>query len=156
MLEVAIPDVGLLRLEHLVLDFNGTLARDGALIDGVADRIGRLSAQMAVHVVTGDTFGNARAALAGSAASLRMMPSQNQAEAKRAYLEALGRHASACIGNGANDQLMMQSAALAIAVIEQEGAAVATLQAAGLVVRNVLDAFDLLLNPLRLVATLRR
>lgn len=36
MIEIAIPGFGLIQLEHLVCDYNGTLALDGALIDGVA------------------------------------------------------------------------------------------------------------------------
>jgi len=40
-------------------------------------------------------------------------------------------------------------------VIQTEGAAVAALLEAHIVVKDVLDAFDLLLNPLRLAAGLR-
>jgi soluble P-type ATPase len=43
-----------------------------------------------------------------------------------------------------------------IAVVEGEGAAVATLLAADVVTRDIHDALDLLLSPRRLVATLRR
>ena len=143
-----------MRLEHLVLDFNGTLAIDGALIGGVADCIARLSSQLTIHVLTGDTFGTARAALAG-VCQVTILSAHDQSEAKRAYVERLGPAAIVCIGNGANDRLMMQRAGLAIAVIQPEGVAVATLQTAHIAVGHVIDAFDLLLNPLRVVATLR-
>ena len=36
MIEIDIPGYKTLHLEHLVLDYNGTLAVDGVLIDGVA------------------------------------------------------------------------------------------------------------------------
>ena len=36
MIDVAIPGFGRLALEHLVCDYNGTLARDGVLLDGVS------------------------------------------------------------------------------------------------------------------------
>ena len=65
MLEVDVPGHGLLRLDHLVLDFNGTLAQDGVLRPGVAQRLLRLSASLAIHVVTGDTFGSTERELAG-------------------------------------------------------------------------------------------
>jgi soluble P-type ATPase len=50
---------------------------------------------------------------------------------------------------------MVKEAALGIAVIEKEGAAVETLLAADIVCGNILDALELLLNPKRLIATLR-
>jgi soluble P-type ATPase len=51
---------------------------------------------------------------------------------------------------------MLAAAGLGIAVLGSEGLATATLQPADIVVPNVTDAFDLLLYPQRLVATLRR
>jgi hypothetical protein len=36
MIEINIPDFGHLRLAHIVLDYNGTVAFDGRLINGVA------------------------------------------------------------------------------------------------------------------------
>jgi hypothetical protein len=43
MIDVAIPGFGRLALEHLVCDYNGTLARDGVLLDGVAARLTALA-----------------------------------------------------------------------------------------------------------------
>jgi hypothetical protein len=37
MIEISIPGFGNLTIEHLVLDYNGTIAFDGELIDGVKD-----------------------------------------------------------------------------------------------------------------------
>ena len=50
MLMIAVPGERELRLEHLVLDANGTLTDRGALTDGVADAVRALRAQMRVHV----------------------------------------------------------------------------------------------------------
>ena len=50
---------------------------------------------------------------------------------------------------------MLQESALGIAVIQTEGAAAPTIQAADVVALDILDALELLTNPLRLVATLR-
>lgn len=44
---------------------------------------------------------------------------------------------------------------LSIAILQDEGVATGTLLAADIVVKRVVDALDLLLKPLRLVATLR-
>jgi soluble P-type ATPase len=64
MLEIAIPGGETLRLDYLVADFNGTLACDGLLLSGVAAALGRLGETLTVHVVTADTFGRVRKALA--------------------------------------------------------------------------------------------
>lgn len=59
------------------------------------------------------------------------------------------------VGNGANDARMLERAALGIAVLGPEGLALSCLQAADVVVPDILAALDLLLFPRRLVATLR-
>lgn len=65
MLEIPIPGAETLRLEHLVADFNGTLALDGELLPGTAPALGRLAERLSLHVVTADTFGRVREAMAG-------------------------------------------------------------------------------------------
>jgi soluble P-type ATPase len=64
MLEVRVPGFGTLRIAHLVLDYNGTLAVDGRPLPGVKTRLQRLARSLRVHVLTADTFGRARAGLA--------------------------------------------------------------------------------------------
>ena len=59
MIEIDIPGYKKLTLTHLVLDFNGTLACDGTLLPGVADRLNALSEKLTVVVLTADTFGKA-------------------------------------------------------------------------------------------------
>ena len=51
---------------------------------------------------------------------------------------------------------MLKAAALGIAVIGHEGAAFEALAAADVVTHDIFDAIGLLLNPKRLIATLRR
>jgi len=60
MIEIVIPGSDDLRLVNALLDFNGTLAFDGWLIEGTADRLRALAALLELHVVTGDTTGTAR------------------------------------------------------------------------------------------------
>ena len=56
MIDVDIPGYGKLELNHLVLDYNGTLAVDGMLLPGVKAALNALAGSMTVHVVTADTF----------------------------------------------------------------------------------------------------
>lgn len=155
MIEIDVPGFGALSLAHLVLDYNGTLARDGELIDGVAERLRALADTLEIHVLTADTFGTARRALAGLPCAVTVLGAGDQAAAKAAVVERLGPRQVVAIGNGRNDRLMLERAALGIAVILEEGAAAATLRAADVVATRIDDALALLGAPARLTATLR-
>ncbi len=155
MMEIIIPGRGRLRLEHLVLDYNGTLACDGVLLDGVSERIADLSRKLSIHVLTADTFGNAREGLKGLPCEIVVLPPEDQAEAKERYVEGIGSEVTVCVGNGRNDRLMLGRAALGVAVVLEEGAAREALEAANVACNGIHSALDMLINPKRLVATLR-
>ena len=110
---------------------------------------------LSIHVLTGDTFGLARSALASAPCMLSILSAKRQDLAKKRYVEELGARRTICIGNGRNDRLMLQVAALSIAVMQEEGAAIEALQAADIVCPSIESALGLLRNPLRMVATLR-
>jgi soluble P-type ATPase len=74
---------------------------------------------------------------------------------KAKIIDALGPSRVAAIGNGRNDVAMMRKAALRIAIIGPEGASAQLASSADVLVRDIREGLDLLLNPLRLVATLR-
>ncbi len=154
MITIEIPGRGRLELAHLVLDLNGTLATDGRVPPEVADRVRALGAQVQVHVLTADTFGTAASQQGLGARIVRLDPG-DQVEAKAAAVRALGASQTAAIGNGMNDEGMLGEAALGIAVIGREGAAVPALLAADLAVTSIEDALDLLRFPKRLAASLR-
>jgi soluble P-type ATPase len=155
VIEVDVPSGPNLELRYALVDFNGTLACDGVLIEGVAERVRALAGRLSIHVATGNTTGTAPFALAGLPIELHLMPPEDQAAAKRALIEQLGAAHVAAIGNGRNDREMLARAALAIAVIGREGCAGDAIAAADIVCTDVRDAFDLLMSPTRLVATLR-
>lgn len=155
MLRISIPNFGDFEFEHLALDYNGTLAMDGTLIDGVAERLNALAAQLDIHVVTADTFGRARENLADVRCSLAILPPGAQDVAKMETVAALSAERTIAIGNGRNDALMLKAAGLGIVTLQKEGASIATLLTADVAVSSILDALDLLTHPLRLKATLR-
>jgi len=157
MIEFQIPGYGTLQLDNLVLDYNGTLALDGTLIQGVKDRLNRLSGMVSVWVVTADTFGTVRDSMEGLDVRVQVLHSDgNQSQQKAEIVRDLGPASTAAIGNGRNDGLMLQTAGLSIAVIGHEGASPDTVSRADVVATDILDALDLLLVPGRLKATLRR
>jgi P-type E1-E2 ATPase len=156
MISLAVPGCGVFELAHCVLDFSGTLSVDGQLLDGVRERLERLAAQLEIHVLTSDTHGGARQALLGVPGTLHILQGERHELQKRQYVARLGAAGVVAIGNGNNDVSMLQTARLGIAVCEAEGCSVAAANAAAVLVRSPIDAFDLLLNPKRLIATLRR
>ena len=151
-LEVSIPGRAPLRLEHLLLDVNGTLTNRGVLRSGVAPRIARLREQLSVHLVSADTFGTLEAI--AERLKVRAVTARSGADKLR-HVDRLGRERSAVLGNGANDVLALEAAALSFAVIGPEGASAAALRAADVVCLSAVDALGLLLEPRALSATLR-
>lgn len=154
-IRIEIPGFRILELDHLVLDYNGTIAVGGKPVVGVHERARALAKKLSVHVLTADTFGTAADALAGFPCELHVIARKAQDLAKLRFVQRLGADRACAVGNGRNDRRMVKAAALGIAVVEGEGAASETLIVADVSVRSVIDAFDLLLHPLRLVATLR-
>jgi soluble P-type ATPase len=73
MIKVEIPGYGLLALEHLVTDFSGTLSEDGKLLQGVREKLNKLSGKLKIHVLTSDTFGSAKKELEGINCSLHIL-----------------------------------------------------------------------------------
>lgn len=155
MFTATIPGIGELSLAHLVLDYNGTLALDGGLVPGVAERIAALSERMTVHVVTADTFGTVARALAGLAARVTVLAPGAEDMAKLALVRSLGAGVTACAGNGRNDRLMLAEAAVGLAILGREGLCREALLAADAVFTDIRDALDVFLRPGRLAATLR-
>lgn len=155
MLAIDIPGFGDLRLEHLVLDFNGTLAVDGKLLRGVASVLQELSAALQIHVITADTFGRAAEELASLPLRLVVIGNADQADVKLAFVRGLDASSVAAIGNGRNDWKMLEAVALGIAVIQHEGAAQMAVTHADVLAPGILEALELLQHPLRLTATLR-
>jgi len=150
-----IPGIGSLALDHLVLDFTGTLSIGGYLIPGVAERLEILSKELKIHVLTADTFGKVRQALEGLAVEVTIMDGKPEDRFKETFVERLGPNGVAAMGNGNNDRLMLKKAALGVAVIEGEGCSVQALMNADLAVKSILDGLDLLRQPLRIKAGLR-
>ncbi len=150
--EVAVPGRTRLTLDHLILDVNGTLTYRGTLIDGVADRLTRLRERVRIHLLSADTFGT----LPALAGHLGVDAERVDTGAdKAAAAHRLGAASCAAIGNGANDEQLLRSVALGVAVIGPEGASPRTLAAADIVCVTITDALDLLLDPRTLAATLR-
>lgn len=156
MLEVTIPGWGEVCLKHLVLDYNGTIAKDGQLLPGVAPRLEALARRgFSLFVITADTNGTVAAQCAALPVEVLIFDGGAVAREKAALVERLGAGETAAIGNGRNDVEMLRAAGLSLAVLGDEGVFTGALLAAHLACRTVEEALDLLLYPNRLKASLR-
>ena len=154
MIRIEAPGFDPYEIEHVLLDYNGTIAFDGALLPGVSDAISKLASLAHVVVLTADTYGTVEEQCTPLGVEVRLFPQAGAAEFKRSYAAGLTGQV-ACLGNGRNDVAMFDEAALSIAVIDAEGAYAGLLAHADVVVRDALEGLMLLLNPDRIRATLR-
>lgn len=155
MIQINIPGSKSLKLSHVVLDYNGTLARDGELIAGVESCLHQLADVSELHVITADTHGTVAKKLADLPVTLHIISDSKQDRQKVDLITSLGFQGVVAIGNGANDHLMLKRAVLGIGLIQTEGAALKTLLAADIICTSIVDAFHMLINDKRIQATLR-
>lgn len=154
MLTVKIPGREELILNHLILDYNGTIAEDGAIIEGIAARLEELSEKLSISVITADTHGTAARNCECLPVEVKTFPTVQVGQIKA---EEAGKLTGgvACIGNGFNDIGMSDVCDLSICVIGKEGCCGALIAHTDVVVTSIHDALDLLLKSDRLRATLR-
>ncbi len=156
MITVPIPGRPELRIEHLLVDYNGTVVVDGEPIDGVLERLERLAESVTIRILTAATRGSAAARTSGWPVELAIIGPGPEDVSKLAFARDLGFESVAAIGNGLNDRLLLGAAAVGVAVVQDEGIAAPTLAAADVVVPDIRAGLDLFLHPERLLATLRR
>ena len=154
MISFEIPGSGPVEIEHVLLDYNGTIAVDGAIAPGAADIISELAKLVHVVVLTADTYGTAKAQCEPLGVEVRTFPRENAAAFKEEYVASLAGGVAA-FGNGRNDIGMLDKAALSIAILDVEGACAALLPHADIVARDICEGLALLLHVDRIRATLR-
>ena len=154
MIKIQIPGREELELSHLVLDYNGTIAEDGNIIEGIRSRLAALSRDLSICVITADTHGTAAKKCAGLPLQVLTFPTTEVGKIKEEKVRQLAGGV-VTIGNGFNDIRMSDAADLSICVVGREGCCGALLMHTDVVVTSIEDALDLLLIPSRLRATLR-
>lgn len=154
MLTINIPGREELTLNHLILDYNGTIAEDGEIIEGIRPRLAELSKNLSIYVITADTHGTAARKCEGLPLQVLTFPTTEVGLIKAQEAQKLNSGVIT-IGNGYNDIQMSDVADLSICVIGKEGCCGALLMHTDVVVTSIEDALDLLLKTGRLRATLR-
>lgn len=156
MLEIKLPGRNrTLKLKNLLIDLNGTLTNVGQIDPGVKERIITLRGKLDIYLLTADTYGTAGLISEELGIEQIGIDKINAGHDKRLFLHQVNAQESVAIGNGFNDIEMLDEAGLSIVIMGPEGCAIPALLKADIAVTNIADALDLLLNPERIIATLR-
>lgn len=157
MIDINIPGFGHVRVHHLVLDMNGTIATGGVIHESLREPLAVVKDSLDIHVVSADNYGTLAAMASSFGLQAHVLPRvASEREEKLAFIQQLDPGRVVAMGNGGNDALMLQAARIGICVIGEEGAAREAIMAADIIVTRPQDAFALLTEPRRMVATLRR
>ena len=146
MLNFLIPGHDNVKIENILIDFNGTLAVDGILHEGIADKLAELSKIVNITVVSADTNCTIKEQLKNVPIEVRAFDGKNVSEEKKNILRQLNPVRTAVIGNGFNDHKMMREARVAISLFSFTDICVSSIH----------DALDLFLKPNRIIATMRK
>jgi soluble P-type ATPase len=151
---IAVPGWGSVELENIVLDLNGTLTESGDFIPGVVNYLEKLKAEgFKIYILSGDTRGTLEHVFPDS---LEIEPVVTRtAREKRTFVELIGAEHTVCVGNGNIDVEMFKVARLSICTIQAEGATIQAMLQADIVVTHIKHALEILLDPEKMIATLR-
>ena len=152
-----IPGCGKYEIKYIVLDLNGTIAIDGIIPLAVQNSIQALSHNYEVLIVSRDIHNNvSRLASELGVKHIKISTDLPASDQKADVVNKLGAKHVIAIGNGNSDIGMLKAAALSIAVIGPEGASRRCAIEADVLTANILDAFECIRRPTRLIATLQQ
>ena len=154
MIAVQRPGQEPLEIDVILIDFEGTLASDRRVHPKAKDKINLLSKRVRICILAKGEKERVAEVLKRAKAEIIFLKEGEASREKLNLLRQLGAGRAAAIGNAADDALMLEEAGLGICVIGREGTAVETMQKAGLVFPDIVDALDFFLKPLRQKATL--
>ena len=157
MIAFQILGIGKIEIRNVIFDLNGTLSMNGNIALEVQEKIRQLSQKVNVFIMSSDTRGNLQELAEMLGVSWRRVEKSSSPEsvAKERFVEELGSENTIAVGNGKNDELMLKKAKLGIAVIGEEGAYSSAISNTDIVVVNPLHALELILDPQKIIATLR-
>jgi soluble P-type ATPase len=153
-MKLEIQNMGSIEIKNIVLDFNGTIAKDGKVYEEIKAKIINLAKNFDIYILTSDTHGNAAKELKNLPVKLKILKTSNHTKEKEEFVRNLKNVFA--IGNGSNDSLMLKTAEIGVCVINKEGASSKSIINANIICKSITDAFELLENPKRIIATLRK
>lgn len=154
-MKIDIPGIQPLEIKNIVFDYNGTIAIDGKVIDGVSESINELAGEFDFYVITADTFGSVEKELEKTQCKVIKIHQSSQDISKLNFVKGLGSDTTLAVGNGRNDKLMLQEAVLGIGILQDEGICTEILLNTDILLKSIVDVFGYLRSEKRLIATLR-
>ncbi len=149
-----IPQVGIIELDTIILDLNGTISIKGVLIDGIKDKIIELhKSGFDIYLLSGDQRGNAEKICTELNIHFHKATSSQE---KEDFVKSLKTKNTVAIGNARIDIGMFKVSKLSIGTLQEEGIHVEILKHIDILVKNIHDAFDLLLDEDSFKATMRK
>lgn len=155
MMKINIPGREEMTICNLVLDYNGTVACNGKVLDGVIERLQRIKSEIDVYILTADTYGTVKKEFENTGIDVHILTKDNGTLEKQEFVIGLGAHETISIGNGNNDVAMLKESGLSIGIIGGEGCAAKVLMNVDIVVTDILEALALVMEPVKMKATLR-
>ena len=95
-MRIEIPGYKTMDLKYLILDYNGTIAKDGIIPESVKERLKKLSGIYEIYVLTADTHGTARKICEGLPLKIQTFPGNAAAEEKRKHRDISVYHGDGC------------------------------------------------------------
>ena len=149
-----VPGVGVIEIDTLVVDSNGTLTVKGEIVPGVVERIHRLqSLGVNVVMISSDQRGNARDLALSTGIPYH---EANNSREKEDVLLSLGSNNVAAIGNARIDIGLFVQSIISIATLQSEGIHKDIIDHVDVIVPSVNDALDFFLDEHTFIATMKR
>lgn len=92
----------------------------------------------------------------GTGVHVKVVSKENGSIDKKDLIESLNPKKTIALGNGSNDALMLKMSGISIAVLGNEGLSLEALGNSDLVIKNINDFFEMMKEPKKLIATLRK
>ena len=153
---IDIPNVGVYSIENIVFDFNGTLASDGKVPPRIYRQILGLTQDLDIYIITADTFGTVEEIFDGTEVRVKVVSKKNGSVDKQNLIRSLDQSKTIALGNGSNDALMLKESVISIAVLGNEGLSLKALENSNMMIKNINDFFEMMKEPKKLIATLRK
>ncbi len=147
--------IAVLRPGHEPLEID-SLAVDGRVHPKVKDKLNLLAKRVRICVLVEEQTEKVREVLRKVKAEIVSLSEGQASREKSRWLQELGAERTAAIGNGCDDEEILEEAALGLAVLSKEGTVASAVIKADLLFPSILDALDFLLKPLRQKVTLKR
>lgn len=153
---IEIPNDDNLDIKNIVFDFNGTIAISGKIIDGVFDKIIKLSENFNISIVTADTFGSVKKIFKDTNINIHIISKDNGSLDKMNYIKKIGALNTIALGNGNNDSMMLSKAKIGISILNQEGLSLEALKSSNILLKDINDFFKMIEEPKKFIAILRK